>query len=580
MLKTTDFEKKIDAIILKRGKDYFSSGFVVEVEENDGVWTAEVEGSETYNVKIVVNKKLEIVQQSCDCPYEGLICKHEVAVFFAIQKMITKNLTIKKSNIFDNILQKVTVSEFQDFIRSYCIKNKKFKTEFELYFSDKDERIDIETKYADLLKNIIRNHTKQGFIDYRSANGFAIEVDKLIKTGFGYLANNNVKDAFLLVKAILHPLTETIEYSDDSNGSIGGSIENTIDLLVKIIEKQNISFDIKEKIFDFAKNELNKKIYFDYGDFGDGLLSVFETLSIQLSKTNDFIDYIDLEVLKLTGEYDNYRKESLQKLKIQFLKEIGRNDEVEKLILQNIDIFEVRMNEVNKAIIKEDYDIAKSLVNEGIKIAEDKKHSGTVFKWNKELLKIAILEEDIELIRFFTKLFAFDTSFSKEYYNQWKTTFTKDDWKTEIENYIINTINRLTKIWEENNKKAYWKTNYPPLISSELPSIYITEGYLDRLLVLVQENSSLQTTLNYHSNLMKIFPNELIQIYIPTLEAYGVKMNDRNGYKDLVNIMEKIIKEIPDSKQEILEVASKLKEKFSLKPRRPAMIEELDKILK
>lgn len=581
MFNITNFEKSIETVILKRGKDYFLNGNVAELEENESVWTAEVDGTESYNVEVSINKNLEVARYFCDCPYDGMICKHTVAVFYAIRKELDKTMPlIPKKNVFETILQKTSASEFQDFIRSYTIKNKKFKTEFELYFSEKDDRIDIEAKYSDLFKKITRKYTNQGFIDYRSTNGYSNEVNKLIDTGFKYIENNNVKDAFLLVKAILYPLTETIEYSDDSNGSIGSSIENAIELLDKIVEKPNIAFDMKEQVFNFTRNELNKKIYFDYGDFGDGLLSVFKKLAIHLNKSNVFIEYIDQEVAKLIGKYDNYRKESLQKLKIQFLQELGRNDEAENVILQNMDIVEVRMNEVKKAISKEDYNTAKKLISEGIKIAENKSHSGTVSQWNMELLQIAVLEKDITIVRHFTKHFAFDRGFSKEYYNQWKATFNEEDWKNEIESHIVQTVEKITKKWKQNYKNDYWHPKNPPIISSELPSIYITEGYLDRLLALVQIANNLDTTLNYHSELIKKFPTELLNIYIPTLENYGLKVSDRSGYADLVNKMKRVIKDIPEGKQDILSVARSLKERFSTKPRRPAMIEELDKILK
>jgi uncharacterized Zn finger protein len=582
MINIINFEKSINTTILNRGKDYFSNGNVTEVEEIENVWTAEVQGSETYNVEININKNLEVVKFFCSCPYEGMVCKHTVAVFYVIQQEVNKPkiLINKKINIFETIIKKVTISEYQDFIRSYSVNNKKFKAEFELYFSEKDGRIDIEAKYLDLFKKIEKKHTDRGFIDYRSSISFSKEVDRLIDTGLEYVKKNNVKDALSLAKAILNPLMKSIENTDDSRGSIGGSIQSAIELIDVMLDKPNIAFDIKEQIFELVKKELNDKIYFDYGDFGYELLSVFEKSAIQLNKSNDFLEHLDIEISKLTGKYDNYRKEYYQKTKISFLREIGRNEEAENIIYQNIDIVDVRLNEVKKHIDKKDYKTAKKLINEGIKIAEEKQHPGTVLQWNKELLQIAIAEKDVKLVRFYTKLFAFDRGFSEDYYKQWKATFNEGDWENEIENYINETINRITEKWKKNSKNDYWYPKYPPIISSELPSIYIAEGYLDRLLILVQQSNSLDITLNFHSKLLVKYPKELIKIYIPNLEDYGLKVSDRNGYIDLVGKMQKIIKDIPDGKFEIILVAQTLKEKFSIKPRRPAMIEELDKILK
>ena len=42
--------------------------------------------------------------------------------------------------------------------------------------------------------------------------------------------------------------------------------------------------------------------------------------------------------------------------------------------------------------------------------------------------------------------------------------------------------------------------------------------------------------------------------------------------------MKKIIKDIPESKQEIMFLATALKMQYSAKPRRPAMIDELNKL--
>jgi hypothetical protein len=78
---------------------------------------------------------------------------------------------------------------------------------------------------------------------------------------------------------------------------------------------------------------------------------------------------------------------------------------------------------------------------------------------------------------------------------------------------------------------------------------------------------------------MKQYPDELISLYIPALKEYGVNSTGRSAYSNLVGIMKKIMKDIPQAKEKIQDVAKELKTQFSKKPRRPAMIEELDKIV-
>ena len=53
MFNLKDFEHQINAIILKRGKEYYENGYVSAIEETVGnKWIAEVDGSDTYTVEV------------------------------------------------------------------------------------------------------------------------------------------------------------------------------------------------------------------------------------------------------------------------------------------------------------------------------------------------------------------------------------------------------------------------------------------------------------------------------------------------------------------------------------------------
>jgi hypothetical protein len=582
MLTIHNFDSHLESVILQRGKQYYSNGYVVSLEETgDNTWAAEVEGSETYTVEITLIKNNEISGYNCDCPYDGGTCKHIVAVFFALReelkKQENKTTGTTKGDVFGNLLQSISTKEFQDFIRSYAAKNKNFKTEFELFFADKDNRIDVEKKYSGLVQKLIRKYSDGGYIHYRASFGLSNEIDTIVGKGEDYIAKNNFRNGFAVAKAVLRPVMEAITNCDDSNGNVGSSINYAIQLLDTIATSDIAAVDIKEQLYDFIQTELNDKIYFDYGDFGYDLFSVLQSLAIQLNKSDNFLAFITTQTAKLTGQYDEYGKEYFQKTKIEFLQQTGKVAEAEELVQQNMDIVEVRLGEVNKAIDRKDFAPAKKLIEGGVKIAESKGHPGTVAEWRRELLRIAVLEKDIPTIRHYSKQFAFERWSSPEYYDQWKATFTFAEWQVEIEKHIEETIDKVTKEWNK-GKNKFWSPAYPPLLASLAP-IYIQEKYWDRLLPLVQQASNLDTTLLYHSHLIKNYPDELLAIYLPALEKYGLKSSNRSEYADLVNKMKKIINDIPRGKEKILNIAKRLKEKFSSKPRRPAMIEELNKIL-
>ncbi len=88
-----DFESMFDPTILGRGRDYFHQGCVLEIEEiEQGEYRAAVEGSEVYDVSVSLDKGQNVLDISCDCPYDwDAHCKHQAAVLFALRKQLMRN---------------------------------------------------------------------------------------------------------------------------------------------------------------------------------------------------------------------------------------------------------------------------------------------------------------------------------------------------------------------------------------------------------------------------------------------------------------------------------------------------------
>lgn len=460
MLTLQNFESQVSQTIVQRGERYFKDQAISWLEETGAnIWQAEVEGSETYLVELTLADKSKVENYSCDCPYDGAMCKHVVAVLLAVRAELGKPAAKQQKrkaagNMFKTLLQNINLKEYQDFIRQYAARHKDFKTEFELHFAEKDERINVGKKYEDMVQKLIRKHSDRGFVDYHATFRLSKEVEKLLVSGHDLVAKNNFSDAFALARVVLKEMMEVLMACDDSAGNIGGTLYETVQLIEGIATSDAAAPALKEQLFSFLKTELGNKEYFNYGDFGYELFAVFENLAVQLHKPEEFISFLDAQIAKLTGQYDNYQREYFQKQKIKFLSAIGKAEEAAELVQQHLDIVEVRQHEVEKAIAKKDYAAAKKLINEGIKIAESKDHQGTVSQWQKELLRIAVLEKDTDTIRRFTRQFAFDRWFNEEYYKQWKATFSEQEWKGVIEKYIADTIKEITKAWQENKTNS------------------------------------------------------------------------------------------------------------------------------
>ncbi|MEO8109116.1 MAG: hypothetical protein ABI594_03745 [Ginsengibacter sp.] len=91
---------------------------------------------------------------------------------------------------------------------------------------------------------------------------------------------------------------EAITESDDSNGQLGGFINDVISLFAVVADLSEAARALKEQVFFFLKDELDNKIYFDYGDFGYEMLDVFKKLALQLSNTEEFLSFYGCTIIK------------------------------------------------------------------------------------------------------------------------------------------------------------------------------------------------------------------------------------------------------------------------------------------
>ena len=225
-----NFDKFVDEILVKQGKESFEQGKVSSLEElEDGLWVASVEGATTYEVEILLHKNT-IRETSCTCEHKKKsVCSHMVAVFLAIEakkqqetakgKQGTKN---KRDNL-KSLLEKISRTELEEFIKTYMTKNKVFKSDFELYFIDKNENNNFEKKITEIIDQTIKPRYRGG--DSQNLPDLNKEIKKHLKTINTYIGNSNYRDAFIFAKCLFAKLHEIIVKSSYLINTLGESKE-------------------------------------------------------------------------------------------------------------------------------------------------------------------------------------------------------------------------------------------------------------------------------------------------------------------------------------------------------------------
>ena len=140
----TNFESDVERKIVERGLDYYRSGDVKKLEKvSENEFSAVVFGSEKYGVYVKLNGEA-VVEHDCNCPYDwGNVCKHRVAVFYAIRSGNFSDTGDKLNSLLENLHN----SALRRFVSNLLKKDRRFRQEFLREFDEDFEEDDEENEF-------------------------------------------------------------------------------------------------------------------------------------------------------------------------------------------------------------------------------------------------------------------------------------------------------------------------------------------------------------------------------------------------------------------------------------------------
>ncbi|MFQ5585072.1 MAG: SWIM zinc finger domain-containing protein [Calditrichia bacterium] len=415
-----NFEKYIDTTILGRGCDYFENGNVDELEKIEaGYWIAQVYGTEIYTVSVKLADN-QVIAWECNCPYNyGPVCKHVVAVFYAIKEALAskkpeikkkqKREKTKKKSRVELIFQKVTKEDLQGFIVDQFGNDYRFKNSFIAYFAELLDEDD-DRKYRNIFRNIYKAAAdRHGFIDYRAARGLTSQLYQLIVKAERLLDDGNLTESLSICKTLIEEIPGILQNMDDSDGGAGDIIYGAFNNLHEIISKSPPL--LKDELFNYALGEYQKEKYSDFG-FEDTFLDLFPELVTTEEQERIFFELIDnlIKSEKKSG-YSEYGVTRLLTTKISYLQSNNRKEEAWKIMMDNIGYSRFREMIVNEYIGHKKFAEAKKLLNEGLALEEKDTRYGIVLNWQMKVLEIAEIENNVEEIRKWSEKLFYKNSF-------------------------------------------------------------------------------------------------------------------------------------------------------------------------
>ena len=552
-LTLSNFENQLSEVLLSRGHDYI--GNVIDLKnagnEEYNQWRAKVQGSETYRVVIQTDLATEAIRfSSCTCPFDGPICKHQVAVLYSIQ--LTDDEKVKKPTVsldkVDDLLSKVTFEELKDYVKLYTNNDTEFKNHLLSSFAAKSCKTvaDFKGVIEQALRPLKRKH---GFVKFHEFDNAVKPIEALVESASQCMMQNDFQTGVNIYLATLEKLIPALETIDDSDGVLSSIIDNSF-LGLSLIKEHHPPKSILSALTKYAVKKSTSPAMqgMDHGWH-------FAELAAEVASADDENLIIKMVIsLKREGKGSEfiewYSGERAANVLVHYFFNNKSEEEVLDFVNQNLKYYSIRKIAINHAIREKNLDKALTLVEDGINDAKQTKHQGTVNDLRKILLKIYLQKSDTKNIISTAEQLFNDTYGDLNSYRILKEHLPKDEWVDK------------SKMYKQKLEKHH---EY-----QSLAEILKEENNAEELLRVLTVANNITLIQEYDRFIPQVLIPQLQKIYFSLITASLEARADRSNYRFNARLLKKMLGRFDD----LLTIgfANLLRERYKA---RKALLEEL-----
>lgn len=524
-----------DTKILKRGKNYYHDGAVLSIEKvADNEYTADVEGSEIYEVTMEINKDGEIYDINCDCPYDmGEYCKHEAAVLYALRDKNSRIIqsSVKQSSL-PQLLGKCSPDQLVEIILEHAKKDKSFGNYLKMKLSDSSDSNSIISDFKHISDTYFKGRSdiedvlKAGELLIDKTENLNSSIDKIrVYAEMITMLENDIEDA--CNSGYDEESWELFEIIDDCSSYM----ETAVTDIVNSENQANIA-----SVWECLMNHWNRDFHID------GEERFFPSL-MQLCRFPEYRQKLDEVLIFRQMSADEYRKKRIDEQRFSILKQYGKKAEIADFINTHIDNPDFRRMAIEQAIKSKNYADAEQLALDGI--ASEHSRFSSVSTWHYLLHDIYKLSGDAQKLTDICYILIKDGKI--DYYKEWKSLLPEEKRADAIERLL-------------NEPKNF---SYEYIISHENMS--------DRLYQLCCKSPA-KITYYYEKLKATEFKDQSKNLYEQYIRNEGARASNRSEYAVLCEKL-KIFSMKCDARL-AKQIASDFRELYR---RKPAFMDELTK---
>ncbi|MCC3374513.1 SWIM zinc finger domain-containing protein [Cohnella sp. REN36] len=560
-MKLNEFEKHVPPGVLKRGKEYRDEGRIVDIDEVEkGIYQAEVEGSELYEIQVRIGSRGDIQYLECDCPFDQeAFCKHQVAVLLEIRSMLDvlkaeapsaiKGKTAQPKKKLADQLAALSKEQLVALLTEYAQDIREVKAKLDLYFLKSNDTEDVK-QLVKLIRTYVKRYAERGgFVSYRNVPHAVEGAELVLDKARQAQQDGEFLPAVRIGLCVVQELADLSQTSDDSGGIIGGLIGEGLDLIAESIESADALSSHDKK--GLLRTLLQAAQLSVVTDWRVELLEIATDLVGDVDARQQWEACVQRLEAHDGSREDSYFKEKVAMLRYGLTRQIDGEQRAETFLQANIGVPDIREAAIENAIAQSRYEEALRYAQEGEVQDTQKGYPGLVSRWKKLRLKVYRLTNDREQQRELTEAFVSEGDYA--YYHPLKELYTPEEWPD-----VYARV--LTALEEEG--RWYAESTYTKVL--------IEEKETGRLLEYVERHPAY--IVDYYKHLIGPYTGEVYHLFARHIERSAQNASNRKQYWKVCQIIRELQK--AGGTQTAQVIVKELRLRYA---NRPAMLDELNK---
>lgn len=533
-----DFKNKLDKNLYDKGLEYYIENRISDIKEySANMWQLKTTSPDTKTIYVQLNKKYEIVKSFCNCSNsDHFFCKHEIASYIALSEKILANTDFEiehdlkiseemKNEIqIEKLINSLNPSEVKHLLIKFALENSTIQnhllTKYNDHYNNTDNKKD---KYKNIIgESIKKNTASDGFINYWSSKAAVSGAEDLLSLIPNFFQKKDYYELISIAQAVIEEVVPAIQYSDDSDGLLGETINYAFDIITEC-SYMEIPEPLRTNLFKYCLNESQKELYKGWSEWIVNFLFASARLIRNDEEEKQVLDIIDKRIIdNSNGFISSYYEEYCILIKYEICSARKQKNFTEDFIKRNIHYPAIKEIAVKAEISNENYDKAEQIAKEGIAQFKEEKRYPLVKKWDFLLLDIYENSENTDKLKDQLK-YLFKTYHDFESYFKLKEISSKKEW----DSFLIPEIKHI-------------KTNssLKPILPSLLGEIYVRENMKQELLQLLQNYPSYIS--EYDKFLLPEFSDQIVKLYFRTILFESEFALEQPAINKIVNMIKHV----------------------------------------